>query len=363
MKHYLGSVLCVGAALASGEAFAQLLQHTSGSAAPWPTSVSGSSTNNYNAQTATDRIDSIVERAYRFSFCRQQKVKDGKDPITEDFLKGMSATMVRSLCGRSNSAVGSIPNGMLPGDFQKNTVAGVLTAPPGSLSQTDLIGEHKCQPDSKPWPYRSSGHEKGPQNTARVYGIMAALVMQESGGNIIEGEDASKSQEKKTKLEEEAGAVQQSANSQANLQKKPESEAAYQELLKSYKESILAAAGDLTKVDQICMTSKYTGNGRTNAKKAVNVPALLKELVATVADKSITSERQLKPEDFIVWNKNCPAFALEYGALMARTNFLTNGPLIRCEVEMSDGCEKMFGEIAELATKDPGVCASAAIGK
>jgi len=273
------------------------------------------------------------------------------DEVPKNFLKGMAISFARSLCHRS-----AIPKEILdknPAYIQHSTVRGILLAPPGRSGSRDLL---KVTDDYKAG---LSGNE-GLENAARVYSLMAALVMQESDANIKEGMDLSKPKElQDDKVQEETGPYQVSPNSQYLLLENPHARIAYDELVNSYLYYVKALGNDPRQLEKICRTSKFTNGGKDNGKFKMSIQevhSLLTKVNVILKDNSL-KQNVLSNEDFVALNKSCPAFATEYAALVARVGIDHNGPFIRSEVKHSEGCDQMFQAVGNHLAKNPVLCA------
>jgi hypothetical protein len=280
----------------------------------------------------TGQIDAIVDQAHRSSSCKTIQEKSGQESVPVDFLKGMGYSLVRTMCGRSVS--NPVDSGLSSGQ-KASSVKGLMMAPAGLYSKKDVLASGHYN--------QGIGISDGSKNASHTYAILAALAMQESDANIVEGVDKSKAASLHTETAEEAGAFQVSADSQNLLDK-----GAYQELLSSYVTSIQAAGSDSSQLEKICRVSKFSGDGAKNGKKSIDPNELLQKVQQAIMGVSAV-QTKLTDQQFQDINKTCPAFATEYAALVARTNLGHNGPLVRGEVKPSEGCTQMFEDLAELA--------------
>ena len=334
------SFVCVGVVLLSLPVSAQT--HSGSPQFATPYSPTGGGYAGMLLAQGGAQIDTIVDQANRSGECKQVQQKGGTDEVPVDFLKGMGYSLVRTLCGREAS--GSFGGSSTASE----TVKGLMIAPAGTYSKKDVLASGH---------YRSGiDMRAGPRNASHTYAIIAALVMQESDANIVEGEDSSKGSQLKTSVAEETGAFQVSADSQNLLDK-----GAFQELLNSYVSALKAASSNMTTLEEVCRVAKFTGNGQENGKKPVDPNELLLRAQKAITGVSPT-ETRLSDEAFQEINKTCPAFATEYAALVARANLGHNGPLVRGEVKPSEGCIQMFSKISELS-ENSSVCQSVGLSK
>jgi hypothetical protein len=177
---------------------------------------------------------------------------------------------------------------------------------------------------------KGSSDKKSQKNLIATYALAYVLGQRESGGNFSEGRDLSASNSEATT--EEAGLIQVSANS-LNL-KGTKLEAVY--FLRSVFQKFVTTLSDMKQADKtkLCLSDKLTGD---NESRYFDVTGKRLHELFESGDCNDLSETvrnlQFKITDTVAGcfrnlNKECPSFAIKYGAGVSRIRRDHNGPLI-----------------------------------
>jgi hypothetical protein len=295
-------------------------------------------------------IDQIVERTQSEGKCQKIQEECSKgcrgDEIPLHALKGFAAAYSRAMCGRQLEKPST-----LNADLQKDPLLKVLSSDKGQYAASvngkpnEILNNKFSEPAAR----------MGQENIAQTFAVIAALPAQEADYNILEGVDKAKTGEGHDVLfTQEAGMFQVSSNSQGFLMKDNLRES-YLSMLDSYINGIKKASGNQIELERICMPAKFTENGTQNGKGVdINPSQELGKLQSAIA--GINPGEKLSNENFIMFQKACPAFATEYMALLARVTDAHNGPLKRGDIKVAEGCQAMFVEIGDIIESKPALC-------
>ena len=190
---------------------------------------------------------------------------------------------------------------------------------------------------------KGSSTSKSLDNLATTYAISYSLGQRESNGNFSEGRDLSATNT--SALTEEAGLVQVSANS-LNLEG-TQTDSVY--FLRHVFQYFIKSLANTTKADKVhlCLADKLIDDTESKifdtegdslhklfeSEECKDVENNVSDLHFSVSNKVSGCFRRL--------NKECPSFAIKYGAAVSRINRKHNGPLI-LHKEFKKGTKKKF---------------------
>lgn len=170
--------------------------------------------------------------------------------------------------------------------------------------------------------------EKHLDNLATTYSLMYSLGQRESDGNLNEGRDMSANN--KSMQTREAGLFQVSANSLNLYGKTPETKYFLKGIFKSFVDDLSSANKEGK--EKICLNNKLVGTKETRSPASSDdVNTLFSSGVCKTTKSHMKTVRysSIKVAGcFQQLTKKCPAFAIKYGAGVARINRKHNGPLI-----------------------------------